>query len=155
MFRILWIQVIKNKILEWAWRYGPAETAATLSGYLVALATDHALLNAVVVSYAASIADSGVFYAWNLGREFVQLRRRRPSYSFVRVSYVAFRNCLLEFGPAHALNSLVVQPWGIYFITKFTHSITVGFFSGTLLAEGGFYLLLITAYELRKRYVLD
>lgn len=143
------------KIGEWAWRYGPAEAAATLCGYGVALLADHAQLNGIVVSYLGSLSDSGVFYVWNLGREFVQLRKRKPEYSLVRVAYKAFRNCLLEFGPAHALNSLVIQPWGIYFIAKFTHSITIGFFAGTLLAEGGFYLLIITAYELRKRYVAD
>lgn len=143
------------KIGEWAWRYGPAEAAATLCGYGVALLADHAQLNGIVVSYLGSLSDSGVFYVCNLVREYVQLRKRKPEYGTARVAYKAFRNCLLEFGPAHALNSLVVQPWGIYFIARFTHSITIGYFSGTLLAEGGFYLLLITAYELRKRYIED
>lgn len=144
-----------RKIIEWLWRYGPAEAAATLGGYFVALAASQSYTNEIAVSYLASVADSVIFYLWNFGREILHVRRRRPGYGPGRVGFVALRNCVIEFGPAHALNSSVVQPWGIYFIAKFTGSITLGFFAGTLLAEGGFYLFVLSAYELRKRFLAD
>ncbi len=146
---------IINKVTEWLYRYGPAEAVATFGGYMVAVFGNYSDYNTLAVSYVASWTDGVTYYIANFVREFFHSRKTKPEYSLSKACYKSVRNCVVEFGPAHALNAFFFQPWGIYVATKYSHNVTFGFFIGTLISEGGFYFLVICAYELRKRYLAD
>ena len=141
---------IKRKILEWLFRYGPAEALATITGYVVALILTHLGLDSLIVAYASSWSDNLIYYTCNFTREFFEVRSYTTNHSNSKLFCKSLKNCVFEFAPAHALNVLLVQPWSIYFVNKFSHDITIGFWGGTALSEIAFYTMVVIAYEFRK-----
>jgi hypothetical protein len=131
---------------EWARRYGPAELLAligALAGWLVA---DLATGNVVVAAYAAAIGDNVAYYGLLATREVRACRRAGARSPLLAGAAVL----AIEFGPAEALDSLLVRPACIAAGVAALGPVA-GVLAGKLVADLAFYVPVIATYELRKR----
>ena len=136
-------------VAEWVRRYGPAELLAligALAGWLVA---DIATGNALAAAYAAAIGDNVAYYGLLATRE-VGARRHAGATSPLRASVAACAALAIEFGPAEALDSLVVRPACVAVAVAALGPVA-GVLAGKLVADLAFYVPVIATYELRKR----
>ena len=116
--------------MRWLRRYGPAEVCGLLgafTGYL--LARGHA----APAAYAAAIGESIGFYG-----------------CFLACRKCSLRALLIEFGPAEALDTLLVRPAAMALATAALGP-AVGVLAGKLAADLVFYAPVIATYELLGR----
>jgi hypothetical protein len=134
---------------EWVRRYGPAELLALIGAFAGWLAADLATGNALVAAYGAAIGDNVAYYGLLATRE-VRARSRAAPGSRLGAGVRAFGVLAIEFGPAEALDSLVVRPACVA-IGVAALGPAAGVLAAKLLADLVFYVPVIAAYELRKR----
>jgi hypothetical protein len=136
-------------VAEWVGRYGPAELLAligALAGWLVA---DVATGNALVAAYAAAIGDNVAYYGFLATRDMRARWSAAPG-SRLGAGVRAFAALALEFGPAEALDSLVVRPACVAAGVAALGPVA-GVLGAKLVADLVFYVPVIATYELRKR----
>jgi hypothetical protein len=131
----------------WVRRYGPAELLALIGALAAWLVADLAGGNALVAAYAAAIGDNALYYGFLATRE-VRARRRVGARSPVLAGVAALA---IEFGPAEALDSLVVRPACVA-VGVAALGPVAGVLAGKIVADLAFYVPVIATYELRRRY---
>jgi hypothetical protein len=133
---------------EWVRRYGPAELLAligALAGWLIA---DLATENSLVGAYAATIGENVGYYGLLATRE-VRARRCDGAISPLVAGAAACGALAIEFGPAEALDSLVVRPACVG-VGVTALGPVAGVLAGKLVADLAFYVPVIASYELRR-----
>jgi hypothetical protein len=134
---------------EWVRRYGPAELLALIGALAGWLAADLATGNTIAAAYAAALGDNVGYYGFLATRE-VRARWRAAPGSPLGVGVRACVALAIEFGPAEALDSLVVRPACVA-VGVAALGPVAGVLAGKLVADLVFYVPVIVTYELRKR----
>jgi hypothetical protein len=131
---------VKRRAVEWLKRYLPAECASLVGALLAANVVFSLTANSAAAAIAGAWGENGAYYSVMLLREV----------RAVRSVWVALRNLTIEFGPAEALDSLLVRPAMMYFGAQLAGDLTLGTLLGKLAADISFYVPAIAAYELRR-----
>jgi hypothetical protein len=134
---------------EWARRYGPAELLALIGALAGWLAADLATGSTIAAAYAAAIGDNVAYYGLLATRE-VRARWRATPGSPLGVCATACAALAIEFGPAEALDSLLLRPACVAVAVAGLGPVG-GVLAGKLAADLVFYVPVIATYELRKR----
>jgi hypothetical protein len=134
---------LRRRSRPWRWlcRYAPAEAAGLLVA-LAAAAAVHPFGVAGLTAFAAATGESVAFYAVVVLRDMRGRSRRRST------AGTLVRDVLLEFGPAEALDTLLVRPLAMYLATAATGNLTMGVLLGKVIADVMFYAVAIVGYEL-------
>ncbi len=135
---------VLHRLVDWLRRYLPAELAGIPSALLCAWAADRLTGSTAAAAVAATWGENLGFYGLLLARE---LRRRGGR----RALAAALRDLTLEFGPAEALDSLLLRPALIYIAMLYAPHPALGVLLGKLAADLAFYLPTIASYELLRR----
>jgi hypothetical protein len=136
-------------VAEWVRRYAPAELLALIGALAGWLAADLATGNALVAAYAAAIGDNVAYYGFLATREVRDRCRTAPD-SRLGAGVRACGALAIEFGPAEALDSLVVRPACVA-VGVAALGPLAGVLAAKLVADLVFYIPVIATYELRKR----
>jgi hypothetical protein len=147
--------VVRDKLREWGRRYLLAEIVGTVAALTAALAV-HALTGSLATAaLAGSVAESIAYYGVVLRRMLPALHRRHAGAGRLRRLARTGRDAVTEvsdFLAAEALDTLVVRPGLIFLAAGWAGSGVVwGLLIGKLLADVGFYAVVIPSYELRKK----
>jgi hypothetical protein len=139
------------KIVEWIRRYAPNEIA----GWVVQLAAAWAAYR-LTGSYAAAVVAGTIgatvgYYAtayvngvrWSYRAPPV---RSRPMGMLV-ANGVALRSIAVEFGPAEAIDSILMRPLTLYAGPFLVGNLAVGFVLGSIASDVAFYVVAIFSYE--------
>jgi hypothetical protein len=145
---------VRAKLREWRRRYLLAEVAGTLAALTAAL-TVHALTGSLAsVALAGSVAETLGYYGVVLRRTLPALYARHAGAGPRRLLRTG-RSLVAEvsdFLAAELADTLLVRPGLIYLAAGWVDSGVVGgLLIGKLLADIGFYAVVIPSYELRKR----
>jgi hypothetical protein len=128
------------RVRHWLKRYLPAEAASVVSALLAAHLAAWLTGNAAVAAVAGAWGENTAYYGVMLFREVLATR------DVLR----AARDLVIEFGPAEALDSLVVRPAAMFAGTQVIGDLTLGTLAGKLVADVAFYIPAIAAYEVRR-----
>jgi len=137
-----------HAVSGWARRYLVAEVAGYAGAVLPALAV--ASGGRVVVAVAATAGEAVAFYGVFA---IVQLARRaapRRGAWWRRLGRV-LRRLGAEFGPAGAVNTVVVRPVSIYLALTLLHGVVAGVIAGKLVADIVFLGVSALSYEVAAR----
>lgn len=147
---------MRQKLSEWFARYLLGEVIGTVTALLAAFVTHVITNNMVLIALAGTWGENLGFYGYMAVREIVYYHRRTGSNKrYVLVFWKSLRNLVLEFGGAELADSFLIRPFCMYLIPELLNHFVVGILIGKVIADAVFYALVITAYELRKRYVSD
>ncbi|HEY6748139.1 MAG TPA: hypothetical protein VI357_20785 [Mycobacteriales bacterium] len=147
--------VVRDKLREWGRRYLLAEVAGTIAALTAALAV-HALTGSLAsAAVAGSVAESVGYYGVVLRRILPVLLRRHAGAGRLSRLVRTGRDVLTEvsdFLAAELLDTLLVRP-GLIFLAagRAGSGVVWGLLIGKLLADLGFYAVVIPSYELRKK----
>lgn len=141
----------RRKFLEWVRRYLPCEIVGTVAelgaAAAVYLATGSWAATAVAATVFATVGYYAIAYInavrWTMP---TQSHRARPM-AFVVSNALALRSVAVEFGPAEAVDSLVVRPAAYYLVPAMTGSAALGLVAGKVIADVAFYVCAIFSYE--------
>jgi hypothetical protein len=140
---------------EWGRRYLLAEGIGTLCALTAALVVHTATGSLATAAVAASVAESAAYYAVVLRRLLPGLWARNAGLPFGRRVVRTARDTAGEasdFLTAELLDTVLLRPLLIWLAAGWTGSHVVwGLLLGKLLADLGFYAVVIPSYELRKR----
>jgi hypothetical protein len=144
-------RLARRKVVEWLQRYLPCEIASTVAelgaATLIYLWTGSFALAAIVGTVASSVGYYGTAYL-NAVRWSYQHRTDRSRLArAVMANALALRSIAVEFGPAEAIDSLVVRPAALYLGQVLTGSPVVGLLIGKVVADIAFYGCAICSYE--------
>jgi hypothetical protein len=159
---------VRGRLREWGRRYLLAEIVGTLSALAAAL-TAHALTGSLApAALAGSVAETVAYYGVILRRAVPRLYAAEVGTGPVRRLLRTGRSLLAEvsdFVAAELVDTVLVRPGLIYLAAGWAGSGVAGFGGGTgsgvaaglligkLLADVGFYAVVIPSYELRKRLI--
>ena len=146
---------LRAKLREWGRRYLLAEIAGTLAALAAAL-TVHALTGSLAsAALAGSVAESIAYYGVVLRRTVPALYARHAVAGQARRLLRTGRSLVAEvsdFLAAELADTLLLRPGLIFVAAGWAGSgVAAGLLIGKLLADVGFYALVIPSYELRKR----
>lgn len=148
---------VADKLREWGRRYLLAEVVGTLSALVAAVSVYTATRSLASAALAASLAESAGFYAVVLGRTLPPLYRLHAGLSQGRRLWRTGRLGLAEaadFVVAELADTLLLRPGLIFLAAHWAgQDVVVGLVVGKLLADVGFYAVVIPSYELRKKLV--
>lgn len=147
--------VVRDKLRDWGRRYLLAEIAGTIAALTAALAV-HALTGSLAsAALAGSVAESVAYYGVVLRRMLPAIHRRHAGAGRLQRLLRTGRDMLTEvsdFLAAELLDTLVLRPGLIFLAAGWAGSGVVwGLLIGKLLADVGFYAVVIPSYELRKK----
>jgi hypothetical protein len=146
---------LRDKLREWGRRYLLAEIAGTLAALAAALTVYAQTGSLAPAALAGSVAESIAYYGVVLRRTLPVLYARHAGCRPVRRLLRTGRSLVAEvsdFLVAELADTLVVRPGLIYLAAGWAGSGVVwGLLIGKLLADVGFYAVVIPSYELRKR----
>lgn len=147
----------RGLLREWGRRYLLAEGIGTLCAITAALLVLSATGSLATAAVAASIAESAAYYAVVLRRMLPLIWRRHRGAALPRRLLRTVRDTIGEasdFLTAELLDTILLRPLLIWLAAGWAGSHLVwGLLLGKLLADLGFYALVIPSYELRKRLV--
>jgi hypothetical protein len=132
-------------LLRWLGRYAPPEAAAILGALLGALLGAQ-LGGAVGGAVGGTVGEGLAFYAVVIVRELRSERATAAPRSLRQVLV----DLLVEFGPAEALDSLLVRPLAMYAGPMITGDLLSGTIAGKVVADLVFYALAALAFEQRR-----
>jgi hypothetical protein len=132
-------------LLRWLRRYLPAELVAAPCALLSGLAVAELTGSSAAAALAATWGENVGFYGLMIARE---LLKRRTLRALPRVVGAL----ALEFGPAEALDSLLLRPAAIYTGLALAPHPALGMLGGKLAADVGFYLPAIACHELQRAW---
>jgi hypothetical protein len=142
---------IRQKAVEWIKRYLPNELAGwatELGGAAIAYYVTGSYAAAVIagtigasVGYYATAYANGVRWSYR-----AQQGRPWPARA-LRANILAIRSIAVEFGPAEAIDSIVIRPVALYLGPFVIGNTAVGFVVGSALADVAFYVMAIFSYE--------
>jgi hypothetical protein len=152
-----WTERVGTKLREWGRRYLLAEVVGTLCALAAALGVYAETRSLASAALAASLAETVGFYGAILQRTLPPLYRLHAGVGGVRRIWLTCRRGVAEasdFVVAELTDTLVLRPGLIYLASSWTGSnVAAGLLVGKLLADAGFYAVVIPSYELRKRLV--
>jgi hypothetical protein len=137
--------------VEWLRRYLPLEITGWI-GELGAAGLAYMWTGSLVAAAGAATIGSSVAYylpayvsavRWSAAEH----RERRLPARIALTNVLAVRSLTVEFGPAEAVDSLVVRPMLIYATPLMLDSVLLGWIVGGFLADVTFYLFAICSYE--------
>jgi hypothetical protein len=132
------------RIETWLRRYLPAEVGGTLAALLCACLVTALIGSSATATLAGTWGENLAYYGTMLGRELA----RRDTRTFPTI----LRDLVLEFGPAEALDSLLLRPALMYAGILLAPNLALGVVAGKIAADICFYLPTILSYEwLRRR----
>jgi uncharacterized protein (DUF2062 family) len=137
--------VNRHCLVRWLGRYAPPEGAAILGALLGALVGAQ-LGGAVGGAVGGTVGEGLAFYAVVVVRE---LRSERAA-AAPRSLHQVLVDLLVEFGPAEALDSLLVRPLAMYAGPMITGDLLGGTVAGKVFADLVFYALAAFAFEQRR-----
>ena len=135
----------RHRLARWLGRYAPPEVAAIVGALLGALVGVR-LGGAVGGAVGGTVGEYLAFYAVVVGRE---LRAERAT-AAPRSLHQVLVDLLVEFGPAEALDSLLVRPLAMYAGPVVTGDLISGTVAGKVAADLVFYALAALAFEQRR-----
>jgi hypothetical protein len=147
-----------RKLREWFGRYLPAELLGTLTA-LAAAWTVHAVSGSLIsAAIAGTIGESLGFYGCLAVREMRYYDALHRDHGRLRRQWLTgtrtLRDLLIEFGPAELVDSFLTRPLFMYLMASLLQNFTAGIVAGKLAADVIFYGIAISAYELKRRYLL-
>jgi hypothetical protein len=146
---------LRRKLTEWGRRYLLAEIAGTLAALAAAIGVHTATGSLASAALAASVSESIAYYSVVLRQLLPGLRERHAGLMPVRRALRTARSVVAEasdFLAAELADTLLVRPGLIYLAAGWAGSGVVGgLLIGKVLADVGFYAVVIPTYELRKR----
>jgi hypothetical protein len=149
--------VVRDKLREWGRRYLLAEIVGTIAALSAALTVHAATGSLASAALAGSVAESIAYYSVVLRRTLPELFARHAGHRPVRRLLRTGRDLVTEvsdFLAAELADTLLVRPGLIYLAAGWAGSGVVwGLLIGKLLADVGFYAVVIPSYELRKRLI--
>lgn len=152
-----WVERAGPKLREWGRRYLLAEAVGTLCALVAALAVYAETRSLASAALAASLAETVGYYGTILSQTLPPLYRLHAGLGGVRRIWVTCRRGVAEasdFVVAELADTLVLRPGLIYLASSWTGSnVVAGLLVGKLLADAGFYAVVIPSYEVRKRLV--
>jgi hypothetical protein len=114
---------------------------ALLCAWLAAANNSNPALAAIAGTWGEIIG----FYGMMLVREWITHRN-------LRAMPLVIGRLMLEFGPAEALDSMLLRPMFMYLAVTFSHNLMIGIVIGKLAADITFYIPAIISYELLRRH---
>jgi hypothetical protein len=147
--------VLRDKLREWRRRYLLAELVGTVTALAAAL-TVHALTGSLAsAALTGAAAESIAYYSVMLHRVAPAIWARHAGSGRARRLLHTGRGLVAEacdFLAAELADTFVVRPGLIYLAAGWAGSgVAGGLLIGKLLADVGFYAVVIPSYELRKR----
>jgi|SRR4051794_5059123 hypothetical protein len=144
-----------SKLREWGRRYLAAEIVGTLCALAAALGVYAGSRSLASAALAASLAETAGFYSMILRQTLPPIYRLHAGLSTGRRLWMTCRHGLAEasdFVVAEVCDTLVLRPTLIYLAASWAGSdVVAGLLVGKVLADAGFYAVVIPSYELRKR----
>ena len=144
-------RTVRQKLVEWMRRYLPCELAGwagELGGAAATYWLTGSLALAVIVGtigssvgYYATAYINGVRWAYR-----AQTDLRWPM-RVLDANFRALRSIAIEFGPAEAIDSIVIRPLALYAGPFVFGNVAVGWVVGSVAADIAFYVLAIFSYE--------
>lgn len=131
--------------LRWLRRYLPAELVSTPCALLLGVTASQLTGSAAAGAVAATWGENLGFYSAMLVRELV----RRGG---LRALPVTMRDLFLEFGPAEAVDILLVRPASLYAGISVAPHPALGIVAGKIVADVSFYSSAIVCHELQRWY---
>jgi hypothetical protein len=129
---------------EWIRRYLPMEVAGTVFALAAAATVARLGGGPAHAAVAGTVAETVGFY----GVAAFLVARNHPTRRLSRTA----RDLAVEFGPAEALDSLLLRPGLMYLGARSLGDLTAGVLVGKLVADVAFYLLAIAGHELGRRW---
>jgi hypothetical protein len=146
---------VRSKLREWGSRYLLAELAGTLAALAAALTVHAGTGSLAGAALAGSVAESVAFYGVVLRRLLPGLWAAQSGCRPARRVLRTVRGVVTEasdFVVAEVADTLLLRPALIYLAAGWAGSgLWPGLLIGKLLADVGFYAVVIPSYELRKR----
>jgi hypothetical protein len=145
---------MKQRLREWLRRYLPAELLSVVATLVAASLAMQATQSGVRAALAGTWAGNVAYFGLLLAQDVRQARRARHQrglpYTW-RTLGQNLRALALEFGPAEALDSLVIRPALMYYLPRWLGHFGAGILAAKLLADITFYIPAILSYELSKK----
>ena len=152
-----WTGRVATKLQEWGRRYLLAEVVGTLGALAAGVGGYAATGSLAPAALAAALAETAGFYGVVLGRTLPPLYRLHAGLSHGRRLWQTGRRGLAEasdFAVAELTDTLLLRPGLILLAASWAgDDLVVGLIAGKLLADVGFYAVVIPSYELRKKLV--
>lgn len=141
----------RSKTVEWLRRYLPNEVAGWVGELGGAWLTYELTGSFTAAVIAGTVGASAGYYATayvNGVRWACQANgHRRRDVRILIANLLAVRSILVEFGPAEAIDSVVIRPVLLYTLPFLLGNIAVGWVVGSILADVAFYVMAIFSYE--------
>jgi hypothetical protein len=134
---------VVNRIILWLRRYLPAELVGLVVALLCTWLAKALTGSAVTAAIAGTLGDHLGFYGTLLRGEL----SRRGAHALPAI----LRDLVLEFGPATALDGILIRPALLYAAIALTPHTAIGLIIGKLAADLVFYIPTIASYELLCR----
>src|SRR5688572_12878710 len=135
-------------VARWLRRYLPAECVAMPCALLAGFAAAEWTGSPAAAALAATWGENAGFYGLMIGREIAQRRSLRALPGVVR-------DLAVEFGPAEALDSLLLRPAAVYAGLALAPHPALGMLAGKLAADVTFYAPAIACHELQRAWARD
>jgi hypothetical protein len=147
---------LRRRLATWVRRYLPAEIAGTLMALAGAWAAFAVSGDRTLAAVAGAWAENLGYYGTVGARDLLRARRAAvpdAAGAFTRLRPVlgVLAGLLVEFGPAEALDSLVVRPLAMVAATRVVPDLGAAVVLGKLAADLVFYVPTIAIFELRRR----
>lgn len=130
-----------QRVTAWLRRYLPAEIGGTLGACLGAWLAVHSTGHLAVGAIGGTWGEATAYYLTVLVRD---LRAREQG------GIPVLRGLILEFGPAEAVDSLLVRPLLLYRGLLWAPHPLLGLLAGKVAADLAFYVPTIISYELQR-----
>jgi hypothetical protein len=141
-----------SRLRDWLARYGPPEALGTLTALASSFLTFHLTHNDVAAAYGGAIGENLGFYGLIVVRQILRdcaTARASDAYYGRRGAAATMARLLAEFGPAEAVDTLIVRPFAMGVATHHLGR-GAGVLIGKLVADVTFYLPVIASYELQR-----
>ena len=147
-----------RKLREWFGRYLPAEILGTVTALAAAWMVHAVSGSLITAAIAGTIGESLGFYGCLAVREVRYYDALHRDHGRLRRQWLTgtrtLRDLLIEFGPAELVDSFLTRPLFMYLMASLLQNFTAGIVAGKLAADVIFYGIAISAYELKRRYLL-
>lgn len=145
--------LVRAKIREWLWRYGPAEIisipATLLPALLVRGATGSDAAAAVAGTWGGNVAYFGTILLRDVWMSQRRLAARSQPYG-LRSFGANLRALVVEFGAAEVVDTFFARPALMYWMPRWLGHYSAGIIVAKFAADVTFYLPAIFFYEWSK-----
>ena len=139
---------MRSRPAHWLARYGPPEILGTITALLGSLALFRLTRSNIAAAYGGALGENIGFYGLIVVRQILHDRRTSDRYG-AAAAMRTFARLLAEFGPAEALDSLLIRPLAMGLGTRWLGR-GIGVIAGKIAADVTFYLPVLASYELQR-----